>query len=170
MAGRLAHLEEPMPIYVSFSSIGGNSLGSGHSRVHGMKRGFTVLTPANLRYALISPRDAASGLASGKRQHKPITITKEVDSATPLLFNTLCNNENIYRLLNIHFAQTNPQGAEEPYFSIKLTNAMVTGVERIRPGRKGKDTNELEEIEFTFAKIEITWAGGGKTARDDWTG
>lgn len=29
-----------------------------------------------------SPRDAASGQASGKRQHKPITITKEVDKAS----------------------------------------------------------------------------------------
>ena len=28
-----------------------------------------------------APRDAASGQASGKRMHKPITITKEVDKA-----------------------------------------------------------------------------------------
>lgn len=31
------------------------------------------------------PRDAASGLATGKRQHKPVTVTKPVDKATPLL-------------------------------------------------------------------------------------
>jgi len=30
-------------------------------------------------------RDAASGMASGKRQHKPIRITKELDKSTPLL-------------------------------------------------------------------------------------
>ena len=30
-------------------------------------------------------RDHASGMATGKRQHKPITITKEIDKATPLL-------------------------------------------------------------------------------------
>lgn len=34
---------------------------------------------------IISPRDAASGLPTGKRQHKPITITKEWDKATPKL-------------------------------------------------------------------------------------
>jgi hypothetical protein len=28
-----------------------------------------------------SPRDAASGLATGKRMHKPLVITKELDSA-----------------------------------------------------------------------------------------
>ena len=36
-------------------------------------------------YAINSPRDAASGQASGKRMHKPITITKEWGAATPQL-------------------------------------------------------------------------------------
>lgn len=31
------------------------------------------------------PRDAASGLPTGKRQHKPVSITKPVDKASPLL-------------------------------------------------------------------------------------
>ena len=30
-------------------------------------------------------RDAASGLATGKRAHKPFTITKQYDKATPML-------------------------------------------------------------------------------------
>jgi hypothetical protein len=30
-----------------------------------------------------SPRDAASGQASGKRQHQPVTVRKEVDAASP---------------------------------------------------------------------------------------
>jgi hypothetical protein len=34
---------------------------------------------------LASPRDAASGLATGKRMHKPITVVKEWDAATPSL-------------------------------------------------------------------------------------
>ena len=32
-----------------------------------------------------SPRDAATGQASGKRQHKPLTVTKEMDKASPKL-------------------------------------------------------------------------------------
>ena len=32
-----------------------------------------------------NPRDSASGQATGKRQHKPITITKEWDAASPQL-------------------------------------------------------------------------------------
>lgn len=36
-------------------------------------------------YNVKSPRDSASGMASGKRMHKPITVTKEWDAATPQL-------------------------------------------------------------------------------------
>jgi hypothetical protein len=32
-----------------------------------------------------SPRDAATGQASGKRQHEPITIKKELDKSSPKL-------------------------------------------------------------------------------------
>jgi len=34
---------------------------------------------------IVSPRDAASGLPTGKRQHKPFTITKELDKSSPVL-------------------------------------------------------------------------------------
>jgi len=37
------------------------------------------------QYQVISPRDAASGQASGKRMHKPFTIVKEWGAATPAL-------------------------------------------------------------------------------------
>lgn len=37
---------------------------------------------------VVSPRDAASGLPTGKRQHAPVTITKELDKSTPLLSRT----------------------------------------------------------------------------------
>ena len=35
--------------------------------------------------AVVAPRDAASGMATGKRQHKPVTITKPLEPSTPLL-------------------------------------------------------------------------------------
>ena len=36
-------------------------------------------------YSIASPRDAASGLPTGKRQHKPFTFVKEWGPATPQL-------------------------------------------------------------------------------------
>ncbi|MBL7976348.1 MAG: type VI secretion system tube protein Hcp [Candidatus Kapabacteria bacterium] len=34
---------------------------------------------------IVSPRDPASGQATGKRQHSPIVLTKELDKSSPLL-------------------------------------------------------------------------------------
>ena len=36
-------------------------------------------------YSVMSPRDAASGQASGKRMHKPVTFVKEWSATTPQL-------------------------------------------------------------------------------------
>lgn len=35
--------------------------------------------------SIVSPRDAASGLPTGKRQHKPLVINKELDKSSPIL-------------------------------------------------------------------------------------
>lgn len=40
-----------------------------------------------------SPRDAASGLPTGKRQHKPMTITKELDKSSPTLEQPITSND-----------------------------------------------------------------------------
>ena len=40
---------------------------------------------ASLFVGSISQADSASGLPTGKRQHKPISISKPIDKATPLL-------------------------------------------------------------------------------------
>ncbi len=44
---------------------------------------------AAVYHTVKSPRDAASGQASGKRMHKPITITKEWGASTPMVGRTV---------------------------------------------------------------------------------
>lgn len=46
---------------------------------------------------VISPRDAASGLPTGKRQHRPLTVTKELDKASPKLAEAVCRSHNTTR-------------------------------------------------------------------------
>jgi type VI protein secretion system component Hcp len=36
--------------------------------------------------SIVSPRDPASGLSSGKRTHGPLKVLKRIDKATPLLY------------------------------------------------------------------------------------
>jgi hypothetical protein len=40
--------------------------------------GKTIRTDLRLEYAIVSPRDSTSGMASGKRQHGDITIRKDI--------------------------------------------------------------------------------------------
>jgi len=115
-----------------------------------------------------SPRDAASGLPTGKRQHSPITITKEIDKATPLLFNVLATNENL-PTVTLDFYRKNPTDTTvwEHYFTVKMTNSNIAS-EGQHPSDSEHANPPLESVSFTYQKIEWTWVDGGITAEDDW--
>jgi type VI secretion system secreted protein Hcp len=119
---------------------------------------------------VISPRDAASGLPTGKRMHKPFVITKELDKASPLLYNALVNNENITEW-ELQFWQPSPTGVEKQHYTVKLTNANIASISSRMPNNKHPDLMKFEtyeEVAFTYQKIEWTWVDGGITAMDDW--
>ncbi|HTZ04355.1 MAG TPA: type VI secretion system tube protein TssD [Gaiellaceae bacterium] len=102
-------------------------------------------------HEIVSPRDPASGLPTGKRQHKPITITKEVDASSPLFLNALVTNEN---LKTVVITLTT---ADKTVETITLTNASVAQYDQ----HGGNET-----IQFTYQKIE--WQVGNALAEDDW--
>ena len=119
-----------------------------------------------------SPRDVATGQASGKRMHKPIVITKEWDAASPQLFNALVTNEVLkngaVRVREDRIAD----GQEEIYHTITLTNANVSNVhsylDLTDTSGDRYDAHELEDVSFVFQKIEIENKEGKTTAADDW--
>ncbi len=123
-----------------------------------------------LSHEIVSPRDAASGLPTGKRQHKPFVITKELDKSSPLLYNALVNNESISSW-ELQFWQPSATGAEKQHYTIKLTNANISSIGFRMPNNKNPELmrySEYEEVAFTYQKIEWTWKDGGITAMDDW--
>ena len=126
-------------------------------------------------HEIISPRDAASGLPTGKRMHKPFVITKELDKASPILYQVLCTNENISEWELQHWTPqlraTSGSGTEIQHFTVKLTNANIASISFRMANNKHPDLMkfaEYEEVAFTYQKIEWTWTDGGITAGDDW--
>lgn len=112
-----------------------------------------------LSHEIVSPRDIASGLPTGKRQHKPLTITKYIDKATPLLYNALVMNENLTRVI-LTFYRPDRDGVPVVYYTIELRDAnVVTISDRLL---------NTEQVSFTYQKIIWTWTEGGITAEDDW--
>jgi len=119
---------------------------------------------------ITSPRDPASGLPTGKRMHKPLTVTKEVDKATPLLYNVMVNNENVKKL-EIKFFQTQKTGGEKHYYTIELVNANIADMKTyyaLTSDPANARLPHLEDISFTYQKILWTYVDGGITAEDDW--
>lgn len=117
-----------------------------------------------------SPRDAASGLPTGKRQHGPLTITKEVDKSTPLIYSAMVQNENISEL-KLQCWQPSPTGKEVQHFTIELTNASVSQIRIEMLNNKYPENmqhKEREHVSFCYQKIIWTWEDGGITAEDDW--
>jgi len=62
-------------------------------------------------------RDAASGQATGKRQHEPIRIVKEVDVASPKLQNAAARGEHLKEVVFQFYRDV--QGKQELYHTIR---------------------------------------------------
>jgi type VI secretion system secreted protein Hcp len=121
-------------------------------------------------HEVISPRDAASGLPTGKRQHKPVSVTKPIDKATPLLMNVLTNNENITEW-RLDFWRPSKSGKEFQFYSIELVNASIAGIRSEMLNNKYPENMKhevREHVSFCYQKIIWTWQDGGITAEDDW--
>ncbi len=109
---------------------------------------------------MVAPRDAASGQASGKRQHKPFVIVGEVDSATPVLLQAASAGTSFAHVTL--FLTVRNAGMPTSYTIWHLTGVTVShgGVTQVH-------NNELLEIELTFAKI--SYKPSSKAPPDDWT-
>jgi type VI secretion system secreted protein Hcp len=121
-------------------------------------------------HEVISPRDAASGLPTGKRQHHALVITKEVDKSTPLLMNVLVHNENI-RDFRLDFWQPSRTGKELQFYTIELINASIAGIRFEMLNNRYPENmqhKEREHVSFCYQKIIWTYQEGGITAEDDW--
>lgn len=105
------------------SAIGSQSSGAGSGKV-----------------SAAVPRDAATGMATGKRMHKPFTITKEVDKASPLLMKACASGQ--------HFPQVDVQLASGEKYT--LTDVMVAS------DQKSSGDRPMETISFTYQTIEMT--------------
>ena len=132
-------------------------------------------------FTVVAPRDASTGQASGKRQWKPIVITKEWGLSSANLFGILTSHTVLPK---VHFEF----GGSDQWIS--LLNAQIAAIDRASisgklrerltftyqkietgkgaSGRQLTDTHELERVALTFQKIAIKHKGGKSTFNDDW--
>ena len=103
-------------------------------------------------HEIVSPRDIATGQATGKRQHKPLTIVKQWSGTTPLLLNALITNEVLQKVeITLSHGST-------PFARVTLRDASISDY---------SVSNETESWSFTYQRITWESLDGSQTMAED---
>jgi type VI secretion system secreted protein Hcp len=121
-------------------------------------------------HEIVSPRDAASGLPTGKRQHKPFTIVKLINQGSPLLLKSMVNSDKLTVEVSL-WGTSQQNGQEVKVLTYRLTGASIVAIRPWMPNLADPATSNYapaEEVSFSYRTIEQTFISGGITAQDDW--
>lgn len=116
------------------------------------------------------PLDTLTGLPSGSKKHKPITILKKVDKSSTFLFQMLTTAEMITSF-RLDFWQPNISGQEEQFYTIELTNARISSIRLEQMNTLEAAVQSfpvLEQITFTYESITLTNQINGTLTTDNW--
>jgi type VI secretion system secreted protein Hcp len=95
---------------------------------------------------------ASGGSARGSQRcdHQDFSIVKALDKTSPKLALACCNGEHI-KTINVELCRATKE--KQKYMEYILSDAIITSV---RPGGSGKggDPVPLEEVSFSYGKIE----------------
>jgi type VI secretion system secreted protein Hcp len=94
-----------------------------------------------------------SGAGAGKATIQSFTITKPLDSASPLLFQAAASGRSL-KLATLYFDHK-LKGKQQDYLEFKMSNVLISGVSDGQTAG-GKPT---EQVSFTFQKITETFLG-----------
>jgi type VI secretion system secreted protein Hcp len=117
-------------------------------------------------------REAASGIATGRRTYRPLKIVKRIDKSTPLIAKALVTNQMIEG--KFLFFRPNPlgDGTTQQFYSVEIGQGRVASIKQFVPNTTADQhsaEHPLEEITFTFHTIKWTWVDGGVEHQDSWS-
>jgi type VI secretion system secreted protein Hcp len=105
---------------------------------------------------------SATGSHAGQRVDiSDFSVVKTLDKASPKLFQACCTGEHI---ADVTVELCKAGGDKQKYMTYKFTDVMISGV---RPGgsSQGGDALPLEEVSFTFAKVQLEYIPIDKTGK-----
>ncbi len=122
----------------------------------------------SLSWGVQIPSDRASGLATGKRQHRPFSVVKEIDKATPKLME-YCANGVVSDKIEIQAVRLDPKTNEPlPYFTIILREARITSYNFSSVNNLDDNNLQTETFTINYKSIEYRYEPFGTTFKDDW--
>jgi type VI secretion system secreted protein Hcp len=111
--------------------------------------------------------DGRAARPTGDRAYEPVTITKWVDRASPVLAQALTETRQCTGEFQFFRPSSDGTGMEQ-YFKVKIENARIG---RVKLDFQEGESQSLvrEQVEFVFSRITWTHGPGGTEHTDDWT-
>lgn len=116
-----------------------------------------------------STRDPDTCMPS-RLNHLPFQITKEVDKATPDLYEAFENNELLTEF-TLRFYRIDPTGVEVHFYTIELINARIVGIHQEMLNNRNTENQqyrEMEHISFVYEQIRRTFEADGLVSENRW--
>jgi type VI secretion system secreted protein Hcp len=140
-------------------------VGPGPGRPEAEGRVFSVF------HEIVAPRSPATGLTTGKRHHKPVTLRRDVSAASIGIRQAFASNE-ILTEVRLRFYQPTPLGTPKQHYTIQLFDAHVCALRLILPYTRSQAKNGplslYEEVSFVYLSVAWTWNDPQMVAEDDW--
>jgi type VI secretion system secreted protein Hcp len=105
---------------------------------------------------------SATGAHAGQRVDiGDFSITKQLDKASPKLFQACCTGEHINE---VSLELCKAGGDKQKYMTYKMSDVIVSSY---RPGgsSQGGDSLPIEEVSFRFAKVQLEYVPIDKTGK-----
>lgn len=147
-----------------FLKVNGKDV-KGESTIHtdGRADSIECLTYAQ---SVAAVTEGASSQVTGRRQFTPVTITKRIDKASPVLLKALGTNEKIDGTFKFYRPNPAGDGTTEQFYSVVLEDGKISKISQ--GGDSSSDLPPTEEVSFVFKTITWTYTNGGATHKDSW--
>lgn len=120
-------------------------------------------------FATSSPRDPATGSATGRRVHVPVTLAKETGPSTLQFYQALVTSETLPVVIFDCYGK-DKAGHLGLAHSIRLTNARVASLDFQMPNSRDpaqQHYGDHEQVALAFQEIE--WTHGPLVVEDSWS-
>ncbi|MEN2282118.1 type VI secretion system tube protein TssD [Algoriphagus sp. SE2] len=101
--------------------------------------------------------------ARGRNKHEALEVTKGIDKATVLLYDSWDKNDQI-NLFRLECYNTGLEGVLSLYYTIELENARITSIKQQLANPALSPVPELEIISFAYRNISWRFADGNLEA------
>jgi len=122
-------------------------------------------------HEVIAPFDPQTGLATGKRQHRPFKIVKEISRSSVDFQNALVKGQTL-KNAELRLYRQLQTGQEVNYYTYRFIGIRIVSIRDWMPNNNDTAVLQLphmQEISFTYDTIEWEFVNPSAVATDTWS-